>query len=437
MNYRSVASLDRLVVNWLCRLPRDLDVIVGVPRSGMLVANLMALHMNLPMTDIEGLLNSRLIYFSGRCPQLDLRQRRKVLIVDDALSTGRQLEKLRQRLAEAALPHEILYGAAYVRTGAEQWIEFYGEHLDDPQLFEWNMMHHPVLLGSCLDIDGVLCEDPAEGIDDDGESYCRFLKHAKPMIIPTMPVGWLVTARLEKYRKLTERWLLKHAIEYRELVMMDAPDNAARLNGQSHGEYKAHVYERTGADLFIESCPMQSIEIADLSGRTVFCMSTGEMVAPAKRDRRQAMPPASRCLTRAAAGPNPLLAGGSSWTLQLQSAAVQLLQIVPPGESAIVMDDWHWAMGKTFAGRRLIRFVERDGHYSGPPSDDATAITEFERLRRELDVPYAVLGWPAFWWLESYPQFFQHLRRHYPCRVENNQMLVFELGAAMTKGASK
>ena len=45
MNYRSVASLDRLVLEWLCRLPRDLDVIVGVPRSGMLVANLLALHV--------------------------------------------------------------------------------------------------------------------------------------------------------------------------------------------------------------------------------------------------------------------------------------------------------------------------------------------------------------------------------------------------------
>jgi hypothetical protein len=45
----------------LCRLPRNLEVIVGAPRSGMLVANLLALHLNLPMTDIEGLLGSRLI----------------------------------------------------------------------------------------------------------------------------------------------------------------------------------------------------------------------------------------------------------------------------------------------------------------------------------------------------------------------------------------
>jgi len=38
----------------------DIDLIVGIPRSGLLVANLMVLHRNLPMTDVIGLHDGRL-----------------------------------------------------------------------------------------------------------------------------------------------------------------------------------------------------------------------------------------------------------------------------------------------------------------------------------------------------------------------------------------
>ena len=64
MNYRSVADLNRSIVSWLPSLPGDIELIVGVPRSGLLAANLLALHRNLPLTDIDGLLAGR-IFESG------------------------------------------------------------------------------------------------------------------------------------------------------------------------------------------------------------------------------------------------------------------------------------------------------------------------------------------------------------------------------------
>jgi orotate phosphoribosyltransferase len=421
MNYRSIDSLNRLVLKWQCRLPRDFDVIVGIPRSGMLVANLLALHLNLPMTDVAGLLNSRLITFSGRSKAIDLRHPRKVLVVDDALSTGRQLTKLKQRLADAALPHEIYYGVAYVRPGVEPMIDYFGEHLPDPQLFEWNMMHHPVLLGSCLDIDGVLCEDPAGQVDDDGERYCRFLETAAPMVIPTMPVGWLVTARLDKYRSLTEQWLAKHGVQYRSLVMWDLPDRTSREGGQSHGEYKANVYRATGADLFIESSPTQAIEIAGMSGRQVFCMATGEMVTPAKVTSSLLSDP-----VKAAFGPNPGLADRDDWTCRMQAALMEFLRIVPPGATAIVIDDWQWGMAQTFAGRKIIHFVEREGLYLGPPVNDASAIDEFEHARAE-GATHAIIGWPSLWWRDNYVRFYRHITERYACALENSRMIAFDL----------
>jgi len=63
-----------------------------------------------------------------------------------------------------------------------------------------------------------------------------------------------------------------------------------------------------------------------------------------------------------------------------------------------------------------------------PPTDDSMAIAELERLR-DLGAAYAVLGWPAFWWRETFAQFFRHLRDRYVCTFENEQMVVFDLAA--------
>lgn len=60
MNYRSIVDLNSDIKKWISELPNDLDLIVGIPRSGLLVANLLALHLNLPLTDVEGLIENRI-----------------------------------------------------------------------------------------------------------------------------------------------------------------------------------------------------------------------------------------------------------------------------------------------------------------------------------------------------------------------------------------
>ena len=45
MNYRSISDLNNIILQRLSILPRDFDLIVGVPRSGMLPANLLALYL--------------------------------------------------------------------------------------------------------------------------------------------------------------------------------------------------------------------------------------------------------------------------------------------------------------------------------------------------------------------------------------------------------
>ena len=53
MHYRSVADLNEDIKANLHKIPEDVTLIVGVPRSGMLAANLIALYLNIPLTDID------------------------------------------------------------------------------------------------------------------------------------------------------------------------------------------------------------------------------------------------------------------------------------------------------------------------------------------------------------------------------------------------
>jgi uncharacterized HAD superfamily protein len=134
-------------------------------------------------------------------------------------------------------------------------------------------MHSWIYEHSCVDIDGVLCDDPNAEQNDDGEKYIQFLLNAPLKYKPSTKVHTLVTNRLEKYRPQTEQWLHLNGIEYKELLMLDLPDRATRVRMGNYGVFKAEVYEsRKETLLFIESDRHQAAKINELTGRAVFCV---------------------------------------------------------------------------------------------------------------------------------------------------------------------
>jgi hypothetical protein len=38
-----------------------------------------------------------------------------------------------------------------------------------------------------------------------------------------------------------------------------------------------------------------------------------------------------------------------------------------------------------------------------------------------------ILVWPAFWWLDYYSEFSRYLRARFPCSLENERLVVFDL----------
>jgi len=100
--------------------------------------------------------------------------------------------------------------------------------------------------------------------------------------------------------------------------------------------------------------------------------------------------------------------------------------LIPSGHAFILVDENKWRVGEVIVGRRAIPFLERDGQYWGLPSDDATAISELERLRQS-GATFIVFGYPALWWLEYYDELARHLYSKFRCVLQNERIVVFDL----------
>lgn len=47
-------------------------------------------------------------------------------------------------------------------------------------------------------------------------------------------------------------------------------------------------------------------------------------------------------------------------------------------------------------------------------------------MRRE-GAKFIAFAWPAFWWLDHYEKFQEYLRSQFPCILENERLVIFEL----------
>ena len=104
----------------------------------------------------------------------------------------------------------------------------------------------------------------------------------------------------------------------------------------------------------------------------------------------------------------------------------ELETVILPGKQYILVDMNEFGACQFLENSLSIPFLEKNGMYWGPPPDNETAIQELERLRHEV-ASAIVFGWPAFWWLDYYTGFSLYLRNNFPCVLENERLIVFDL----------
>lgn len=275
INFITFDILNQLIVQNLSRIPHDIDVVVGVPRSGLIVANMIACYLNKPLTDVSGVIAGKLFEAGSSKNKSDwvrdFSTVKKILVVEDSAASGASINQVKKRLSLVNV--EKIYLAAIVEPRAINTVDLFFAVVPQPRMFEWNYMHHDYLRYCCLDFDGVLCADPTPEQNDDSENYRQFILNATPKFIPSRPIGWIVTSRLEKYVEETQFWLSKHNIICGALVMLNLESAEQRRALGVHAKFKAQVYSAIKeAVLFIESDPRQAQEIARLTRKEVLCV---------------------------------------------------------------------------------------------------------------------------------------------------------------------
>lgn len=268
MNYRSFADMNTDIVRNLHKFPHDVDLVVGIPRSGMLPANILALYLNKPFTSVEQFCNG-VIYANGS-RLIDREDVKKIPVVDDSVSSGAAMSQAKELLKHA--PAEKVYAAVYVTPKGSKFVDVYCDVVKQPRLFQWNVFNTQRVENAMFDIDGVLCTDPA--IDDDGERYISEITNAKPLYIPKYTIDTIVTCRLEKYRTITENWLQNNNVHYNTLTMLNLPTRAERLKWGRHGIWKGELYANSSDTLFYESSLHQAQQIKTITDKPVFCTET-------------------------------------------------------------------------------------------------------------------------------------------------------------------
>ena len=285
MKYKTYSDLSVDIKNNVHKInSQNFDLIVGVPRSGMVPSYMVSLLLNVHCIDLPAFIRNEKLSKGitreiGDHKVIYAHDAQNILIVDDSVLSGKSMINALSQIPEEYMG-KITTMTVYCCTKKHDDVDIIITQVEPPRVFEWNIYHHPVVGNSCFDIDGVLCYDPSEEQNDDGEKYINFLKNAKPRFIPTVKIDVLVTNRLEKYRNETENWLAKHSVKFNTLIMLDLERKEDRVSQLDYYAHKADFYKNSNATLFVESDINQAIEIANRSNKFVFCVDDNTMINP-------------------------------------------------------------------------------------------------------------------------------------------------------------
>ena len=280
MKYITLDDLAKTIRSNIWKIPRDIDFIITIPRSGTICGSIISEFLNVPMIDINGFVNGTEPYGGGRIRyynQIHAQKTNKVLVVDDTVFSGKSKIEAREKLRDFSA-YTFIFMAVYLEGPNRNAVDFYLEDVSmytngftELVLYEWNIFHHneDIMEGCLYDMDGVLCLDPPDERND--KVYQEYIRNAIPLFVPTATIGGIATYRLVKNIEVTQKWLADNNVRYKTLYMFNANTWEERnSSGITPEAYKASIY--VGSDkfkLFVESNAKQAKAIYELSGKPV------------------------------------------------------------------------------------------------------------------------------------------------------------------------
>lgn len=278
MSYTSIADLANDIRKYAWKVPADVYLIVGVPRSGLMAAIMLGETLHKPVVSLSEYLNGIQPMAGNRSSHIRTNGSR-VLVLDDTVYSGGSMQQVRSKVGWRK---DVLFGCVYAegkdaKDKVDLWlVDNYNPNEELWHLYEWNILHHGRKLSerSMWDIDGLMCKEPPD--ERDTKAYEAYIANALPMVIPTTSLGAVVTYRLEKYRDVTAEWLRSQGVNYGNLIM--AKKTGFPRDWRDSAEQKGVAYrDADWARLFVESSARQAGGIAAISGKQVYCYENGIM----------------------------------------------------------------------------------------------------------------------------------------------------------------
>lgn len=266
ITYVKTNELVSDTLEWIKSFPQRFDMVVGIPRAGLIPASIISTQLGVPLTMPD--LFPRAFISNKTYDTLP----NEVLVVDDASgrAEGGTMDTILKMLTTKSPKTKFWKASTYVMESCANFFDLYHRVIRDKGRFvcEWNLQHDKYfgILGA--DMDGVLCEDCSEEDDKDEAKYVNHLVNARPYFIPDYEIDYIVTGRLEKYRAETEAWLARHRIKYGKLIMWNLQDKSQRTNP---AQYKAKELLLSKPGMFIESRHLEAGVISRKVGIHVFC----------------------------------------------------------------------------------------------------------------------------------------------------------------------
>ena len=256
--------------------------IAGVPRSGYLPASICALWLNIPLYSFSDLGEFHLLsgrsQFGGQRMKDYKQGEGKMLVLDDTVYGGKSINEVKEILKNHK---QVLYGSLYVNPRSLHVVDVYGKELPPPHFLEWNFFNSAYIQSAVLDFDGILSPNVPYEICKNEADYIDYITNVEPLYhrIPrTYTCKGIITARLEKYRDITEAWLEKHKIKYGFLRMF--PTEKEEIRNSNHifeaAGFKSKEFTNSNAAYFVESEPAEAKLIRKQCYRLVICPDEGK-----------------------------------------------------------------------------------------------------------------------------------------------------------------
>jgi hypoxanthine phosphoribosyltransferase len=267
----SMPEYVAMVHEWIKQLPKTFNIVVAVPRSGLIAGTAIATELNKPLTTPLEFVVGRVWGIGGvNIGRESYGKETTILLVDDSLGTGYTMQWNYNRIKMQYPDVNIITAALFCRFENRDLVDYsFYRHVDNTRLiFDFNLTRITYGELAC-DMDGVLCDDYVVELSE--QEYIEWMKNVHPYRIPKFRIQTIITNRKEKYRDITEKWLAKYKVRYDNLIMNTGNENVLI--------FKATALRKCNPAWYWESDPAIALLMFKETGTPTLCINTGEMYA--------------------------------------------------------------------------------------------------------------------------------------------------------------